>query len=447
MENDLGRQLLYLESDILSAHSDKAVQDLVNKAVENSRDLNVIVEVKKEWEALGRDRKINLYDREYRKVVLTPLLMDFNYKGFVGLEEIHYNLAPRKPVIDQYIDLVSGIMDYTDKSPFQILEIFPFLGLNTKNYELGAVGDVSLHSPVPNDLAKKVCCFPAFNRLAITQRLTPDETDTLLLLAETDKDRESMRRILTEFDEHGYEKKNNLAKMLHKYFGNYRPNHDHFAESFRQNFIEKQDRLDKERRQEMERSLFAGIKVYPPLDFDPWPEDNEQELQKVNFLYQLCSEKHIPLTTHCNDNGFLVIDQKVSWKYSSPFRWIDVLAAYPRLKINFAHFGGQEDKKRNEWRRKIIEFVLAYEYVYADFSYSGVSKEFYGKLRGLLDGCPPDVYQRLIERLMFGTDFMIHLMHIRSYREYVHNYFITKDLSDEEKNLFCSENPEKFLFK
>jgi hypothetical protein len=37
--------------------------------------------------------------------------------------------------------------------------------------------------------------------------------------------------------------------------------------------------------------IFAGIKLYPPLGYDPWPAKNE-EREKVKLLYHKCLEKN-----------------------------------------------------------------------------------------------------------------------------------------------------------
>ncbi len=50
-------------------------------------------------------------------------------------------------------------------------------------------------------------------------------------------------------------------------------------------------------------NVFAGIKVYPPFGFDPWPDD-EYEKQKVEILYDCCIKNGIPITTHCSTGGF-----------------------------------------------------------------------------------------------------------------------------------------------
>jgi predicted TIM-barrel fold metal-dependent hydrolase len=82
-----------------------------------------------------------------------------------------------------------------------------------------------------------------------------------------------------------------------------------------------------------------------------------------------------------------------------------------------------------------------YSHIYTDFSYSGVNLEYYRLLR--------DVIRQNVaieERILFGSDFMINLLDIDSYHDYLHGFVKTHFLSDQQKDSFCSKNPERFLF-
>jgi len=73
------------------------------------------------------------------QVVLTPLMIDFGRKDIDKntYPGIYYNELSRKPIRDQVDDLFDGIRDYRASSgKDRFLEIFPFLGLNTANYDL-----------------------------------------------------------------------------------------------------------------------------------------------------------------------------------------------------------------------------------------------------------------------------------------------------------------------
>jgi len=443
MENDLGRQFLYLELDVLKTDQDQTTNQLVNKIIDNHDDQRIINQVRQEWEETGKNFKID--NTDYTKVVLTPLMMDFNYKDFDGLEGISYNLAPRKPIIDQVVDLYNGMKDYMKRSAFRILEIYPFLGINPKNYELGIVEEVELSSAPLGALDKKVCYLANYKTLSIVKKLNEEEIETLLSLAAAEKDKETIHKMVHDFDKFGFDKRNSLAKMLHKYFGEYEPRYENFESTFKSNFSVADKGIDKEKIQKISNYFFSGIKVYPPLGFDPWPED-DSEFRSVNYLFQFCSEKGIPITTHCSDSGFMVIERKSSWDFTSPARWSDVLREHKNLKLNFAHFGSQSYKKTDEWCKMIIELIIEYDNVYADFSYRGVSERFYKILDDVINSSPKDKIEKLKNRVLFGSDFLINLIETESYGDYLVKFITASEFTPDEKLRFCTNNPERYLF-
>ncbi len=325
---------------------------------------------------LLREDGLHIGGNVYQKIVLTPLLMDFGCKD-IRNPDIHYE-KPNKPIAEQVTDVFSGIKKYKDMSVDNVFEIYPFLGLNTKNYTL-------------------------------------DE----------------------------------IKELLDKYFADYRGKRDDLYANM--------GKFDGNINN-MKSNFFAGIKVYPPLGFDPWPdpaeydfmEQYEEEVKKVKYLYGYCSGRKIPITTHCSDGGFRVDENALD--YTAPSRWEKVLREYPEIKLNFAHFG----KQRGSWYKKlwrffsaeelwvktILRLVASYNNVYVDFSYSGVDDEYYSSLRELINNQP----HILRGRILFGTDFMINLMAIESYNKYLDIFSKNSALSDPEKHGFSCINPEQFLF-
>jgi len=199
------------------------------------------------------------------------------------------------------------------------------------------------------------------------------------------------------------------------------------------------------------KKMFAGIKLYPPMGFDPWPEDKE-ERKKVEFLYSYAQEASIPITTHCNDGGFITVDYKKANKNTNPATWEKVMENYPNLHLNFAHAGVSTTlqlsdlfgKKEKSWTERIFDLMDSYEYVYADFSFNGISPRFYHKFSQQLSILEKAGRTRYRDRILFGTDFMINLMGIRSYRDYYDIYQVA-ELDSELKHRFSSINPLLFL--
>ncbi len=330
-------------------------------------------------------------------VVLTPLMIDFGRKNINDYPGIYYNELSRKPIRDQVVDLFNGIRDHRERAGKgeRFLEIYPFLGLNTANYEL--------------------------------------ESD---------------------------EKSIGLKELLNMYFSGFKKGE---LDQRRQRLSEKTGTFteaDKDKSYSC-----AGIKVYPPLGFDPWPiagsrgkKSVRKEQDKVEYLYEFCVDRDIPITAHCNDSGFMADNVPIE-KFTAPSRWGEVLRdkKFEKLKLNLAHFGRQDRccaKMKNwmrwktPWWKDAVELILGYDNVYSDFSYIGTTESWYNALRQLLDehaGRPED-HDKLKSRILFGSDFMINLLATRSYKDYVGLFLGKNALHEQEKRRFCSENPEEFLF-
>lgn len=222
-----------------------------------------------------------------------------------------------------------------------------------------------------------------------------------------------------------------INEYLEKYFRNYSPE-------------------KRETKYATPESLFAGLKLYPPLGFDPWP-DNEQEREKVELLYKFAEERKMPVTTHCDDGGYRIVAPELSWKYSSPERYFEVLKKYPELKLNFAHLGQQYYRsygvlKQHKWRSIIYKLMLEFPNVYSDISYSAINKNYYKILRAETESFSKENQEVIISKILFGSDFNINLNKIKSYTEYL-KIFENSALTDDNLYKICNSNPEKFLFE
>jgi len=184
--------------------------------------------------------------------------------------------------------------------------------------------------------------------------------------------------------------------------------------------------------------MFAGIKLYPPLGFNPWPDD-EKELAKVRLIYDQCLEKNIPITTHCSDGGYLT--DPLGKDFSNPgMNWKKVLSypGYQNLKIDFAHFGHQQSGA-TDWKQSILGYFATNPNVYSDISCCGLSDGFYESFKTYLN--PSDV-----NRFLFGSDFLINLLWIDSYNEYLDLFLSDQNLDAQTKLQLCNLNAERFLF-
>lgn len=318
-----------------------------------------------------RDGQLHVAGRKFDSFVLTPLVMDFMApSSFVS--NIYYRRTPQKPVETQINDVMFAIHRYREKRPGGILRVYPFLGVNTRNYS-------------PED----------------------------------------------------------LSAYLEKWFANYTRDEREMERRF------SAAASDLTARSTQEYGLFAGIKLYPPLGFDPWPDDAE-EREKVKTLYAFAESRRIPITTHCDDQGYRVVSLEEALLYTAPERYRRALENFPNLILNFAHMGKRHiraigGKEQVDWQKEILDFVLKYPNVYTDFSFTAADPAFYGELSSLLDGLGPNEVEKISHRIMYGSDFMVNLFKIRSYRDYLES-FSESALDDELKMLFCNANPHRFLF-
>ncbi|HOT59214.1 MAG TPA: amidohydrolase family protein [Spirochaetia bacterium] len=194
-------------------------------------------------------------------------------------------------------------------------------------------------------------------------------------------------------------------------------------------------------------ALFSGIKLYPPLGFDPWP-DNPLAREACKTLYQYCEQKQIPITTHCDDGGYRVIPLPEAEHYTNPERWLPVLEHYPELYLNFAHFGHryQENRKTaNSWTDSIVTLMNRYPHIYTDVSFNGCDFAYWTWLETFINSKTDTISELLRNRIMFGTDFLINLLKIDSYRSYIKG-FLESDLDHSLKRAMLTQNPLSFLF-
>lgn len=197
-------------------------------------------------------------------------------------------------------------------------------------------------------------------------------------------------------------------------------------------------------------NAFAGVKLYPPLDFNPYPS-NPVEWEKLDYLYTFCEERGIPIITHCDDQGFRVVSQSASYEWTSPEQWEKVLARHPNLYLNLAHFGNQYTvnnlrRKQTVWRDKIIELMLKYPNVYADTAFNGVDTSYWEELQIVLTNLSPAVRAVVSQRLLFGTDWPLTLLKMESVTAYYRG-FENSSLGLDTKQKMISDNPRNFYFR
>ena len=334
-------------------------------------------------------------DALYNKIALCPLLIDFGYKNLAN-EDCFYNLPPAKPVINQVVDLINAMWFYYNydlilhpdkQSRLKIIptdtpkekklfEIYPFLGLNTVNYDLQEIAGL----------------FDKYFR-------GYEDDDPVLrrqkLIAK-------MGTVRADIEDMIFRRKEKKDPYYYTY-------------------------------------LFTGIKLYPPIGFDPWPEDKLSELEKVKFVYSECVRKKLPITVHCSDSGFIASPEAKSLTDPSG-KWNKVLSRqeFRDLKINFAHIGAQAGG-RKEWQEVILKYIGQGRNVYTDCSCQTPYVSDYDKVNNIMNSANESGF-------LFGSDFVINLIWSHSYNEYLNNFVRTPLLDERKKELMAVTNPERFLF-
>ena len=149
--------------------------------------------------------------------------------------------------------------------------------------------------------------------------------------------------------------------------------------------------------------------------------------------------------------------------FCQPSSWEGVLKKYPKLYVNFAHFGGDGDfleiDNPKSWSNVILKLMKEYDNVYADISYHDkalmkkTSGDYFTIIKKLL-------HEDLIkDRIIFGTDWLMtrhtwkeddymkafmKLPNVMLYKITLHNplnfLFPGKKLPLRIKNFFEAEN-------
>lgn len=214
---------------------------------------------------------------------------------------------------------------------------------------------------------------------------------------------------------------------------------------------------------------FYGVKIYPLMGYLP----NHPKLMEV---FEVCEAFGIPVTTHCGGNSTRVIadtfhlpyrrynaeggevddlmpvtfrneDEKGHF-FNDPVRWLPVLERFPNLRLNLAHFGGDDAWKKfarkepNTKVHRIVSLMEAYPHVYTDVSFLLHLTE--KRNSGFLETFEELMNEKELvrNRTLFGSDYYMVLIH-EKLPLLCHNFLFR--ISDELENKLTRENPRRFL--
>jgi predicted TIM-barrel fold metal-dependent hydrolase len=126
-----------------------------------------------------------------------------------------------------------------------------------------------------------------------------------------------------------------------------------------------------------------GVKLYPPMGFAPlnnakvsppprsWPAqpaDFAHQLDKaLAKLWEFATEFDVPVIAHAERSN-APADDRVG--LGSPDNWQAVFARYPKARVCFGHFGGEElFESKDDWPKGFLNIVSKYSNAYGDISY------------------------------------------------------------------------------
>jgi len=207
---------------------------------------------------------------------------------------------------------------------------------------------------------------------------------------------------------------------------------------------------------------FKGVKIYPRLGFDP------ADKRLMDYVYPRMQDMGLPLMTHCSRGGVQgsdLSDHKAD-RYTEPEAYVDVMRAFPDLRICLAHFGGQRDwdayvnpdkgarhRNRNReeydrdrnWQVRIRRMIESGDYpnLYTDISYTLFQfEEFIPFLRIFL-GSDSGQENPLQSKVLFGSDYYMTRQEKLSERAVC--FRLRDALGEEMFRKIAMENPERWL--
>jgi predicted TIM-barrel fold metal-dependent hydrolase len=173
----------------------------------------------------------------------------------------------------------------------------------------------------------------------------------------------------------------------------------------------------------LQAGLVRGLKLYP--GYEPfYPHDSRLEV-----VYQLAEEFHVPVMIHCGDT----YHPRGKLKYAHPLEVDEVAVDHPGVDFVICHLG-------NPWLTDCMEVVYKNKNVYADFS-GLVLGEFTEAFEDYMEEQIADVilYAGEPDQFLFGSDWPICSM--KSYVEFVRQL----KLSDEARHAIFYENARKLF--
>jgi len=177
-------------------------------------------------------------------------------------------------------------------------------------------------------------------------------------------------------------------------------------------------------RHAIEQAGFIGVKMYPPVGFQPALNTGRTDLGDARLgarldavldkLFGWCEREQVPVLAHCGSaNAF----QRSFIECAHPRWWKTVLEKHPRLRLDLGHAGHLDGLSPNEresypvdqvrsWYYEALRLVRSRPNVYLDLADTELAQEpTYVKM---LDEAVHDSATR--PRLMYGSDWYMNTL-------------------------------------
>lgn len=209
---------------------------------------------------------------------------------------------------------------------------------------------------------------------------------------------------------------------------------------------------------------FYGFKLYCPNGYSPTDP-------VLMALYEYCERHGVPLTAHCSGGGFASFSPSITvhghvyrngevvphdgvlefrhYRLTDKLRvkekaellnhprlWEKVMEAFPRLRLNLAHFGCQDEG--TEWTELIYGMMEKFPGLHTDLSCITKASRL-REMREYVLKAPEQVRRKFL----FGSDFYLNLLFLDGMKEYMENFRNT--FTEQERHELMTANPSEFL--
>ena len=137
------------------------------------------------------------------------------------------------------------------------------------------------------------------------------------------------------------------------------------------------------------------------------------------------------------------------WLLNHPKLWKLVLEKFPKLRLNFAHFGGSdqmadylENPYKGYWVKELIDILDNYKNTYSDISFFDTTTKKQILPIDFYDGIYKKLPNSIKKKVMYGSDFMTLSLIEEDLGKYFESF---KESFGSDFEKISEDNPQRFL--